>query len=149
MLEEYQRFLNNYSAAWASPGFADVLALWDPSEAEPWHFPEELDQALIGREAIAAYLDAAANAIVDFSVELGDTAIKPLQGDFYTFRFMMRWRASMRANALLSKPIGAQVRVSGVLRDTGKGLKLVHYMEAGPAALPYLIGQYESFAGAS
>ncbi|MFK7828606.1 MAG: nuclear transport factor 2 family protein [Congregibacter sp.] len=144
--DHFQLFLAGYAAAWASPRFAGVLELWDPCEPEPWHFPEELDQPLVGREAIATYLDAAADAIESFSVQVDNSAIKSLEGSFYTFRFMMRWCASMRGSALLPKPIGAQVRVSGVLRDTGDGLKLVHYMEAGPAALPYLVAQYEQFA---
>ena len=146
MEEKFDRFLKAYSAAWRSPRFAEVMALWDPDESEPWHFPEELEQPLIGREAIAAYLEAAAEAIGSFSVELGEAAIKALAPGLYTFRFAMRWRASMRGNALLARPIGARVRVSGVLRETDAGLRLVHYMEAGPAALPYLIAQYEASA---
>lgn len=146
MQQEFEEFLQRYASAWRSPRFTAVLDLWDPEEAEPWHFPEELDQPLVGRNAIAAYLDAAADAIEGFSVEVSEPAIKPLATDLFTFRFSMRWRAKMQGNALLTKPIGTEVRVSGVLRNTTKGLKLVHYMEAGPAALPYLIAQYEQFA---
>lgn len=146
MQKEFDRFLNAFQSAWHADRFNDVLDLWDPNEAEPWHFPEELSQALVGREAIADYLAMAAKVITAFEVVIDDPHIKPLADRCYTFRFDMRWQATMGGESLYSKPIGAKVRVSGVLRETNDGLKLAHYMEAGPAALPYMLAQYEQFA---
>lgn len=146
MQVKFDRFLEKYKAAWHAERFNDVLNLWDPDESEPWHFPEELNQALVGHEAIAEYLQMAGQVITAFSVVIDNPHIKLLAERCYTFRFEMRWQATMSSQVLHSKPIGAKVRVSGVLRDTEDGLKLAHYMEAGPAALPYMLAQYEQFA---
>ncbi len=146
MQVKFDRFLEKFKAAWHADRFSDVLNLWDPDEAEPWHFPEELNQPLVGREAITEYLKMAGQAITAFSVVIDNSHIKHLAEGCYAFRFEMCWQATMSSQTLHPKPIGTRVRVSGVLRDTEDGLKLAHYMEAGPAALPYMLAQYEQFA---
>lgn len=145
--QHFEKFLARYTDAWNGGDFDAVLSLWEQNIEEPWHFPEELDQPLVGWEAIKQYLQEAQAAIANFSVELSDAAIKPLSDQHYIFRFGMRWRATMKSDAGgASKPLGAHVRVSGVLKETEDGLRLVHYMEAGPAAFPFIKKMYEDMA---
>lgn len=146
--QNFEIFLQRYHAAWTSGNFDAVLSLWDPDVEEPWHFPEELEQPLVGWRAIKEYLQDTQTLVAEFSVELSNDAIKPLSDELYLFRFGMHWRASMKSGSAKSEPIGARVRVSGVLRETKDGLRLVHYMEAGPAALPFIKKMYEQVGAA-
>ncbi len=146
MEDDFQQFVERYVDAWSSGEFSRVKALWDPDCEEPWHFPEELDTPIVGWEQLDAYLAAAGEIIRDFKISVSDGHVKHLADGLALFRFQMEWTAIMNSNSVFRAPIGAPVRVSGVLRGTADGMKLMHYMEAGPAALPYIIKTYEAFA---
>ncbi len=142
----FEKFLHDYTAAWNGGDFSAVLTLWDSEVEEPWHFPEELEQPLVGWGAIKQYLDEAQAAISQFSVKLSDAEIKPLTESYFVFRFAMQWKATLGEATVNNRPVGAKVRVSGVLRKTSDSLRLIHYMEAGPAAFPFIKKMYEQMA---
>ncbi|MDJ0922571.1 MAG: nuclear transport factor 2 family protein [Henriciella sp.] len=142
----FSSFLQAFEAAWNNGDFTAVQALWSPEVEEPWHFPEELEHPVIGWAALEAYLEAANQAIHAFAVKTSDGAIKSAGAEgLYVFRFNMLWRAAMKPAAT---PIGAHVKVSGLLKMTQGEMKLIHYMESGPAALPFVRAAYEKAASA-
>ncbi len=141
----FANFIAAFEAAWNGGDFFQVRDLWSPDVAEPWHFPEELDHPVIGWDALEAYLAEAQHIIERFRVQVSDPAIKPVPGggDLRIFRFRMSWKALLRGD---SEAVGADVRVSGLLAPFEGELRLVHYMEAGPAALPFMRAAYRQRA---
>ena len=139
----FEEFLRRYERAWSCGDFRRVRELWIPGCEEPWHFPEELAQPIVGWEALDRYLQQAQKIIDEFRVEVSDAHWKYLAPELALFRLHMAWSGTLAGE---QAPLGARVRVSGVLRLEQGEFRLMHYMEAGPAALPFIRAVYEEAA---
>lgn len=140
---QFEDFIALFEAAWSGGDFSKVRALWSPEVEEPWHFPEELTQPIVGWDELDAYLLSLPAIIEKFEIKVRQPHFKPLVADIGVFRFTMDWCATLTSSPT---PVGASVSVSGLLGPYKDELRMLHYMESGPAAFPFIQSAYERFA---
>ena len=138
-VEQFTRFIERYEIAFAGGDFTKVLQLWSPDCDEPWHQPEEFDEPLIGWPALEQYAQSLGGVLDSFEVKTTGHRMKPGPADSLLFILTLHWRGALKGAAA---PIAATVQVSGLLHEHDGELKLLHYMESGPAALPFVRKAY-------
>lgn len=121
---------------WTSQDFATLLALWDPAEAYPTYLAEEQSEWFVGWDRLRAYLDPPRPnpAIEAIRMFAEDVRVKQIAPDLAIG--IWNWHFEMKVIA--SKPIGEDVRVSGVFRKTADGWRYIHYAESPKTAAVYL-----------
>lgn len=141
--DKFAGFIAEFEAAFSNGTFEDVLCLWSREAQEPWHQPEELEAPLIGWQALTAYVNSLNSILKSFEAKISNEHIKQGPGDSVLFRFVLDWKAIM-LNA--DRPIAARVSASGLLHEIDGKYRLLHYIESGPAALPFVRAAYETAA---
>jgi hypothetical protein len=121
---------------WNSQDFATVLELWDPNEAYPTYLAEEQSQWFIGWERLRQYLDPPrpSPAIEAIREDMRDIRVKQIAPDLA----IAVWYMHFEMKAIASKPIGEDIRVSAVLRNTPDGWRYIHWAESPKTAPVYL-----------
>jgi len=121
---------------WNSQDFATVLELWDPDEAFPTYLAEEQAQWFVGWERLRDYLDPprANPAVEAIREEMHDIQVKQIAPDLA----IAVWYMHFEMKVIASNPIGENIRVSAVLRDTPDGWRYIHWAESPKTAPVYL-----------
>lgn len=121
---------------WNSQDFATVLGLWDPDEPFPTYLAEEQSQWFIGWDRLREYLDPPrpSPAIEAIREEMHDIRVKQIAPDLA----IAVWYMHFEMKAIASKPIGENIRVSAVLRNTSDGWRYIHWAESPKTAPVYL-----------
>jgi hypothetical protein len=133
--------IQDTAARWNSQNFASLLELWDPDEAFPTYLAEEQAQWFIGWERLRAYLDPPRpNPIVEaIREEMYNIKVKLIAPDLA----IAVWEMHFEMKTIGSNPIGEEVRVSAVLRNTSDGWKYLHWAESPKTAMVYIEDLYE------
>ncbi len=121
---------------WNSQDFASVLGLWDPNEAFPTYLAEEQAQWFIGWDRIRAYLDPPrpSPAVEVLREEMYDIRVKQIAPDLA----IAVWYMHFEMKSVFGHPIGEDIRVSAVFRNTPDGWRYIHWAESPKAAGVYL-----------
>lgn len=130
---------------WNSQDFATLLELWDPNEAYPTYLAEEQAQWFVGWPRLREYLDPPRPnpAILAIRETMRDVQVKQIGPGLA----IAIWEMKFEMQVIGSKPIGEQVRVSAVLRETDDGWKYIHWAEGPQTAMVYIENLYEEDAG--
>ncbi len=126
---------------WNSQDFATVLELWDPDEPFPTYLAEEQAQWFIGWERLREYLDPPRPnpAVEAIREEMYDIRVKQIAPDLA----IAVWYMHFEMKAIASNPIGEDIRVSAVLRNTPDGWRYIHWAESPKTAMVYIEDLFE------
>ena len=104
---------------WNSQDFSSVLELWDQNEPFPTYLAEEQAQWFVGWDRLRDYLDPPApNPIIEvLREEMSKIQVNQIAPDLAIAIWEMHFEMKVRG----SNPIGEDVRVSAVLRNTPEG----------------------------
>jgi len=121
---------------WNSQDFATILELWDEDQAFPTYIAEEQAQWFVGWERLREYLDPPRPnpAIEALRLFYYDIQVKQIAPDLA----IAIWYLHFEMKVIASKPIGEEVRASGVFRKTDDGWKWIHYAESPITAAVFL-----------
>ena len=133
--------VNDTAERWNSQDFASLLELWDPNEAYPTYLAEEQAQWFIGWDRLREYLDPPkANPVVEAIREtMSDIAVKQIAPDLA----IAVWYMHFEMKVIASNPIGEDIRVSAVLRNTADGWRYIHWAESPKTAMVYIEDLFE------
>ena len=133
--------IHDTAARWNSQDFSSLLELWDPDEAFPTYLAEEQAEWFIGWDRLLAYLDPPRpNPIVEvIREEMYNIKVKLIAPNLA----IAVWEMHFEMKTIGSNPIGEEVRVSAVLRDTDAGWRYVHWAESPKTAMVYIEDLYE------
>ncbi len=121
---------------WNSQDFATILELWDEDEPVPTYIAEEQAQWFVGWDRLRAYLDPPRPnpAIEALRLDYYDIQVKQIAPDLA----IGWWYLHFEMKVIASKPIGEEVRASGVFRKKGDQWKWIHYAESPKTAAVFL-----------
>ena len=123
-------------AAWNSQDFSQILKLWDENQEYPTYIAEEQAQWFVGWDRLREYLDPPRPnpAIEALRLDYYDIQVKQIAPDLA----IAIWYLHFEMKVIASKPIGEEVRASGVFRKTDDGWKWIHYAESPKTAAVFL-----------
>lgn len=126
---------------WNSQDFSSVLELWDQNEPFPTYLAEEQAQWFVGWDRLRDYLDPpAANPIIEvLREEMSKVQVNQIAPDLAIAIWEMHFEMKVRG----SNPIGEDVRVSAVLRNTPEGWRYIHWVESPKATMVYIENLFE------
>lgn len=126
---------------WNSQDYATLLALWDPNEPYPTYLAEEQAQWFVGWDRLRGYLDPPRpNPVVEaIREEMYNIQVKQIAPDLA----IAVWEMHFEMKTIGSNPIGEEVRVSAVLRNTRDGWRYIHWAESPKTAMVYIEDLYE------
>lgn len=126
---------------WNSQDFSSVLELWDQNEPFPTYLAEEQAQWFVGWNRLRDYLDPpAANPIIEvLREEMSKIQVNQIAPDLAIAIWEMHFEMKVRG----SNPIGEDVRVSAVLRNTPEGWRYIHWVESPKATMVYIENLFE------
>ena len=118
-----------------------MLELWDPNEPFPTYLAEEQSQWFIGWDRLRGYLDPPRpNPIIEaIREQMRDVKVKLIADDLA----IAVWEMKFEMKTIGSNPIGEDVRVSAVLRNTDDGWKYIHWAESPKTAMVYIEDLFE------
>lgn len=121
---------------WSSQDYATLLALWDPAEKYPTYLAEEQAEWFVGWERLRGYLDPPRPVPVIEAIRMfaEDVRVKQIAPDLA----IGVWNWHFEFKVIGRRPIGEDVRVSGVFRNTKEGWRFIHYAESPKTASVYL-----------
>lgn len=134
--------LGRFEETWCRLRPTELRALWDPEEQQPFYIAEEIAEPMYGWEVIEAYWRDAEAILVKFSVRTRDLRCKRVGAEHAVVNFIMHWNGLLRG--MEQSPLGLDVRVSALLRNTREGWRFCHYVESPLGALPYLQASYRA-----
>ncbi|MSO98689.1 MAG: hypothetical protein EXR11_10805 [Rhodospirillaceae bacterium] len=115
--------------------FDGKRALWDANDPAPLLMPEEAHEPLIGWPAINAYWSKSRVIMSSLTSRTVNHRARRVSLDIALATYDMRWIATLAGPpGVERKPIGADVRVTALLRLTPDGWRFFHLME-GPVDL--------------
>jgi hypothetical protein len=133
--------IHDTAARWNSQDFATLLELWDPNEPFPFYLAEEQAEWFIGWDRLRGYLDPQRPnpAVEAIREEMYDIKVKQIAPDLA----IAVWQMHFEMKIIGSNPIGEEVRVSAVLRNTPDGWRYIHWAESPKTAMVYIEDLYE------
>ncbi len=126
---------------WNSQDYGTLLELWDSQDAFPTYLAEEQAQWFVGKDRLRGYLDPPRpNPVVEaIREEFSGIQVKQIAPDLA----IAIWYMHFEMKTIASNPIGEDVRVSAVLRNTDDGWKYIHWAESPKTAMVYIEGLFE------
>jgi hypothetical protein len=126
---------------WNSQDFSSVLELWDQNEPFPTYLAEEQAQWFVGWNRLRDYLDPPVpNPIIEvLREEMSKIQVNQIAPDLAIAIWEMHFEMKVRG----SNPIGEDVRVSAVLRNTPEGWRYIHWVESPKATMVYIENLFE------
>jgi len=133
--------IHDTAERWNSQDFATLLELWDPDEPYPTYLAEEQAQWFIGWDRLRSYLDPSRPnpAIEAIREEMSNIHVKLIAPDLA----IAVWDLHFEMKVIASNPIGEDVRVSAVLRNTDAGWRYIHWAESPKTAMVYIEDLFE------
>jgi len=133
--------IHDTAARWNSQDFATLLELWDPDEPFPTYLAEEQSQWFIGWDRLRGYLDPPRPnpAVEALREEMSNIHVKQIAPDLA----IAVWDLHFEMKIIGANPIGENVRVSAVLRNTDAGWRYIHWAESPKTAMVYIEDLFE------
>lgn len=130
---EIAALVDRYVGFSTAMDFAAKKSMWDEDDPAPLLMPEEMPEALIGWPAIDAYWSKSRTVMSSLRTRAWGHRARSIAPEIVLATYTMRWVATLAA-APERKPIGADVRVTALLRRKPPGWRFFHVME-GPVDL--------------
>jgi len=126
---------------WNSQDFGSLLELWDQNDAYPTYLAEEQAQWFVGWPRLNSYLNPPkANPVIEaIREDYSDIQIKQIAPDLV----IAIWYMHFEMKTIAGNPIGEDIRVSAVLRETEHGWKYIHWAESPKTAMVYIEDLFE------
>lgn len=126
---------------WNSQDFASLLELWDEKDQFPTYLAEEQSQWFVGWPRLDRYLNPPKPnpAIEAIREEYSGIQVKQIAPDLA----IAIWYMHFEMKVIASNPIGEDIRVSAVLRNTDDGWKFIHWAESPKTAMVYIEDLFE------
>ena len=138
---ELSPLIEEYVGYSATMDFAAKKAMWDPDEPRPLLSPEEELTPLIGWQQLDAYWAKSGTVMTELNSSARDIAAVEVEPGLALVTYTMRWIARLAGpGGKAGSPIGADVRVSSILRLKPDGWRFVFLME-GPVDLQTMVRQ--------
>ena len=137
---ELEQLLDAFCDRWRRIKPTELRQLWDPAETEPFYIAEEIPAPMYGWDTIEPYWQEAEKILLKFSVRTWDLKCKLLSSDIAAMNFTMHWDGLVKG--MEDAPLGLDVRVSAMARNTADGWRFCHWVESPLGALPYLKAMY-------
>jgi len=145
MTQDVILVLDAYINAWDAMDFSTLQSLWHTSESEIYYLAEESDRPFYIFSDVINYWEYTRSIIEWLSVTATQKHCKFLTDELCILSYEMHVDASMTGSKKMGfKPIGVDVRVSAILRNTSEGWRFIHYAEAPLGALPFVRRTYNA-----
>jgi hypothetical protein len=133
--------LSETEKRWNSQDFGTLLELWDSADAFPTYLAEEQAQWFVGSDRLQGYLDPPRpNPVIEaIREEYSDIQVKQIAPDLA----IAIWYMHFEMKTIAGNPIGEDIRVSAVLRNTDDGWKYIHWAESPKTAMVYIEDLFE------
>lgn len=135
--------IEDYVTAWTKGERVSLKRFWDSTEAEPFYIAEEVDDFLIGWQAIEAYWQAGDEAMNELLVHTWDHRFKAVAEGLASGLFWLHWSANLPGPG---RPIGGKVKAVVLCRKTAEGWRLIQWTESMLGPFPFLRKIYEDAA---
>lgn len=133
---EIEAMFTSYQAAWAANDPQQLETHWDRADPAPVYLAEEIAVRMTDWDAIRGYWNNNREYIERVRLTFSGFTFKSLHEDLVTAVFDMRW--DIRFRSADTPPMGGDNRVVATVRRVGKHWRLIAWVEAPLAALPYL-----------
>jgi hypothetical protein len=140
MQEALEKLLTDYEAIWCRLKPTELRDLWDPDEQHPFYIAEEIAEPMYDWPTIEAYWAEAEKILLKFALRTRNLHCKTIGPGLAAMNFIMHWNGLMRG--MEHNPLGLDVRVSALARETDAGWRFCHYVESPLGPLPYLMASY-------
>lgn len=140
--QDLQDLLAAFEERWCRLKPTELKDLWDPEEHHPFYIAEEVTEPMYGWATIEPYWRAAEEILLKFSIRTWGLKCKMLGEGLAAMNFMMHWNGLIKG--MEDGPMGLDVRVSAVVRQTKDGWRFCHYVESPLGAFPYLKATYHA-----
>ena len=136
-----QQVIKQTEANWNTQDFSTVLDLWDRDEPEPYYLAEERDEWLIGWDQLNGYLNPPTRnpAVEAVRLVISDIRVKQLASDLAFAIWDLHFEMKIKGR----RPLGENIRVTGIFRKKPEGWRYIHYAEAPMASMVYIQKLFE------
>jgi len=127
---------------WNSQDYSTVLEMWDKDEEVPFYLAEEQADWFIGWNPLNEYLapdNPAASPIDVMRLLPSNVRAKRIADDLAIAVWDLHFEMKMK----FGKPIGEDVRVSGVFRKKPEGWRFIHYAESPKTPMVVIEGLFQ------
>lgn len=140
--DELAQLLERFEEVWCRLKPTELRGLWDPQEEHPFYIAEEIAEPMYGWDAIEPYWREAEQILLKFTIRTSELHCKKIADDLAVMNFIMHWNGLLRG--MEHSPLGLDVRVSALVRNTDEGWRFCHYVESPLGAFPYLQASYRA-----
>jgi SnoaL-like domain len=137
---EIDALLARYYERFGAMDFDGARATWDTSDPQPTYLAEEIDDFLRDWRAIEGYWAASQAAMSRLASRHWEVRARQLTDELATATWRLHWNAQVIGQ---DRPVGGDVRVTGVFRRLAGGWRLFHYVEAPLAPIIYVRKLYQ------
>ncbi len=135
-----------WATAWEQRSAARIIALWDVSDTASWYLPAGSAEPSLGSAVVGLIQRRCLNA-AEIGYRAHHLQCRRLAPDVgLVFFELTRSERPVGQHHDQPHPIGDQVRVTMVMRQSEKGWRIFHYAEAPLAPLLELQAYYEDIA---
>lgn len=146
MTKTVEDILTAYVDRWNDYDADAMVPFWDTEDDGLIYVAEEID-ALRGWDALEGYFRGADPETTDHHIAFWDVTARTIAPGVIQAFWNMSWNVYFSTERLYAKPIGGEVRVTALLRETegdqGKTWKFFHWIEAPLASLIQLKRAHE------
>ena len=145
MTDDLTATVEAYITAWNRMDFAALESLWHAEEDDIYYVAEEVDKPFYEFADVVRYWQRTGETIEWVKISIDALTFKLLAADLAVTTYQLHVDASMRGYEQQGfKPVGSDVRVSAILRNTDDGWRYIHYTEAPLGALPIVRRVYNA-----
>ena len=120
------------------------ITLFDPNEPAPQYLGEELDDWMVGWDALRWYFETPERfAMVEaMDYHPSNIRVRSLTDDLV----LATWNIAAEMKFRHGAPLGEKLRANAILRHTSDGWKFVYYAEAPKSTMAYMQDLYANMA---
>lgn len=145
MNQELTTVLKDYINAWNELNFKVIQSLWHKEEEEIYYLAEEMEHPFYSLVEVVNYWNYVAQVLKWIHITTTNIRSKTLTDGLATMSYTMHADFGTAGPEKFGhKPLGVDVRVSTILRNTTKGWRFIHYAESPLGALPFIRRVYHT-----
>lgn len=120
------------------------ITLFDPDEPAPQYLGEELDDWMIGWEALRWYFETPERFAMIEAMDYypSNIRVRSLADDLV----LATWNVHAEMKFKRGEPVGEKLRANAILRRTGAGWRFIYYAEAPKSTMSYMQDLYANMA---
>ena len=120
------------------------IELFDPDEPSPQYLGEELDDWMIGWEALRWYFETPERSAVVEAMDYhpSNIRVRSLADDLV----LATWHVHAEMKFKHGQPLGEKLRANAILRRKAEGWRFIYYAEAPKSTMSYVQDLYANMA---